>query len=202
MKKIDKLEGFEVEYCDDNKNVIIKKFPHFPQKTSSSKKLYQNIEKINFEEKEIMFPIKLNITERLVDIEYDKIDFFTIEDLFDLIVRDKNRFINTKTFFKVELVYKNKKTSQLSIYYYTIKEEGETIINNIENLLDFVFVEYDIEKFTKKFIKPRKKKYGNSIIDIEYIPLLPLLWLDYDENNDLIYFNHFKLIENDPNYRK
>lgn len=202
MKKIDKLEGFEVEYCDDNKNVIIKKFPHFPQKTSSSKKIYQNIEKINFEEKEIMFPIKLNITERLVDIEYDKIDFFTIEDLFDLIVRDKNRFINTKTFFKVELVYKNKKTSQLSIYYYTIKEEGETIINNIENLLDFVFVEYDIEKFTKKFIKPRKKKYGNSIIDIEYIPLLPLLWLDYDENNDIIYFNHFKLIENDPNYRK
>jgi hypothetical protein len=202
MKKLNKLEGFDVEYCDDKKNVVIKNYPHFPQKTSSSKKLYQNIEKINFEEKEIMFPIKLIITERLVDIENNKIDFFTIEDLFNLIVRDKNRFINTKTFFKVELDYKNENTSQLSIYYYTIQEEGETIIKNIENLLDFVFVEYDMVKFTKKFIEPRKKKYGNSIIDIEYIPLLPLLWLDYDENNNLIYFNHFKLIENDPNYRK
>ena len=143
----------------------------------------------------IQFPIKLDITERIVEIEYDFIDFFSIEELFDIIEKDKNRFINTDTFFKVKLVYENKK-SIISIIYYTISNTGTTEIKNINDLLDFVFIHYDTKKITKKFIKPRMKKYGEFPNDVEHIPILPLLWLDYDENYNLKYFTHFKLIKN------
>lgn len=196
MKEINDLYGFKVIHNKEDENYEILGFPHFPQETKQSKKLYYQLEKENFKKRNIQFPIQLNITERIVEIDYNSIEFFTIRDLFNAIYKDKNRFINTDTFFKVNLVYENKK-SFLSIIYYTISDDGDTTIFNIHNLLDFVFINYDTKKFTKKFIKPRRLKYGENPNDIEHIPLLPLLWLDYDKKNNLKYFTHFKLIEDD-----
>lgn len=194
MKKLFDLYGFKVIQGQDE-SVSILNFPHFPQETKQSRELYFHLEKDNFMKRNIQFPIKLDITEKIVEIEYDFIDFFSIEELFDIIEKDKNRFINTDTFFKVKLVYENKK-SLISIIYYTISNIGTTEIKNINDLLDFVFIHYDTKKFTKKFIKPRMKKYGEFPNDVEHVPLLPLLWLEYDENYNLKYFTHFKLINN------
>lgn len=196
MKERNELYGFKVIHNKEDKNYEILGFPHFPQVTKQSKKLYFQLEKENFKKRNIQFPIQLKITERIVEIDYNSIEFFTIRDLFNVINKDKNRFIHTDTFFKVNLVYENKK-SYLSIIYYTIGDEGDTTILNIHDLLDFVFITYDTKKFTKKFIKPRRLKYGENPNDIEHIPLLPLLWLDYDKKYNLKYFTHFKLIEDD-----
>lgn len=198
MEIRDYLSGFELKYNKELENVEILDFPHFPQETLKSKNLFYQLEKINFTNRKIEFPIRFNIIQRIVDVDYNNIEFFSISDLFNLIEQDKNRFINTDTFFKVSLEYQNK-SSFISIIYYTLSETGETKINNINNLLDFVNIHYDTKKFTKKFINPRKLRGIKTPNDIEHIPLIPLLWLDYDENNNLIYFNHFKLIEDDKN---
>lgn len=198
MKTVEDLYGFRVFHNEKEKIYEILEFPHFPQETKQSQQLYFRIESENFTKRHFQFPIKLNITERIVEIKYENIEFITLRDIYDVIEKDKNRFINTDTFFKVELVYENK-ICILSILYYTICDNGTTTIQNIHDLLDFTFIKYNTKKFTKKFIKPRIKKYGNNPRDIEHIPLLPLLWLDYDENYNLIYFNHFQLIDDDKN---
>lgn len=198
MKRVEDLYGFPVFHNEEEKRYEILEFPHFPQDTKQSKQLYFQIERENFIKRNFEFPIKLNITERIVEIKYENIEFITLQDIYDIIEKDKNRFINTDTFIKVELVYENK-TCILSILYYTICDNGSTTIQNIHDLLDFTFIKYNTKKFTKKFIKPRMKKYGNIPNDIEHIPLLPLMWLDYDENYNLIYFNHFKMIKDDEN---
>lgn len=196
MKRVKDLCGFPVFHNEEEKIYEILDFPHFPQETKQSRQFYYQLEKDNFNKRYFQFPIKFNITERIVEIKYENIEFITLQDIYDIIEKDKNRFINTDTFFKVDLVYENK-ICVLSILYYTICDNGTTTIQNIYDLLDFTFIKYNTKKFTKKFIKPRMKKYGNIPNDIEHIPLLPLLWLDYDENYNLIYFNHFKLIEDD-----
>ncbi len=198
MNKINDLLGFKVVHNKEEKIYKILNFPHFPQETIQSMRVYQEIEKENFMKRDLCFPIKFNITERITEIEYENIELFTLKDLFDVIDRDKNRFINTNTFFKVNLVYENK-LSVLSIIYYTICDEGYTTIQNIDDLLNFVFINYNKKKFKKKFIKNRIKKNEELPNEIEYIPLIPLLWLDYDENNNLTYFNHFQLIGDDRN---
>lgn len=196
MKRVKDLCGFPVFHNEEEKIYEVLGFPHFPQETKQSRQFYYQLEKDNFNKRYFQFPIQFNITERIVEIKYENIEFITLQDIYDIIEKDKNRFINTDTFFKVDLVYENK-ICVLSILYYTICDNGTTTIQNIYDLLDFTFIKYNTKKFTKKFIKPRMKKYGNIPNDIEHIPLLPLLWLDYDENYNLIYFNHFKLIEDD-----
>ena len=196
MKRVKDLCGFPVFHNEEEKIYEVLDFPHFPQETKQSRQFYYQLEKDNFNKRYFQFPIQFNITERIVEIKYENIEFITLQDIYDIIEKDKNRFINTDTFFKVDLVYENK-ICVLSILYYSICDNGTTTIHNIYDLLDFTFIKYNTKKFTKKFIKPRMKKYGNIPNDIEHIPLLPLLWLDYDENYNLIYFNHFKLIEDD-----
>jgi hypothetical protein len=196
MTRVKDLYGFPVFHNEKEKICEILDFPHFPQETKQSRQFYFQLEKDNFNKRDFQFPLQINITERIVEIKYDNIEFITLPEIYDIIEKDKNRFINTNTFFKVDLVYENK-ICVLSILYYTICDNGTTTIQNIYDLLDFTFIKYNTKKFTKKFIKPRMKKNGNIPNDIEHIPLLPLLWLDYDENYNLIYFNHFKLIEDD-----
>jgi hypothetical protein len=196
MKRVKDLCGFPVFHNEEEKIYEILDFPHFPQETKQSRQFFYQMEKDNLNKRYFQFPIQFNITERIVEIKYENIEFITLQDIYDIIEKDKNRFINTDTFFKVDLVYENK-ICVLSILYYTICDNGTTTIQNIYDLLDFTFIKYNTKKFTKKFIKPRMKKYGNIPNDIEHIPLLPILWLDYDENYNLIYFNHFKLIEDD-----
>jgi hypothetical protein len=194
MKKEKDLFGYKVKHLKDEKKYTILDFPNFPQETMNSRIIFSKIERDNFYERDIHFPIHFNITERIIEIEYKNIEFFTIKDLFRVIEKDKDRFINTDTFFKVKLFYENK-CSVLSITYYTITNDGSTTIENINDLLDFIFIYYDKKNFTKKFIKKRIEKNSKIPNDIEYIPLIPLLWLDFDECGNLKYFNHFREIE-------
>jgi hypothetical protein len=83
----------------------------------------------------------------------------------------------------------------LSITYYTLTDNGSKTIENINELLDFIFIHYDTKKFTKKFKQKRIEKKIQIPNDIEYIPLIPLLWLDFDEFGNLKYFEHFQEIE-------
>jgi hypothetical protein len=189
MKNKVKLMGFNFEYLEDEKKYEILDFPDFPQETKQSKVLFNEIEKTKFYNRNILFPIKLDITQRVKELKYKGIENFTFLDLFDLIVEDKDRFLNTDTFFKVQLTYENK-LCVISITYYTICENGTSKIDNIDELLEFIFVYYDRKKFTKKF-KKNTKKIFDIPNEIEYIPVLPLQWLEYDECENLLYFQEF-----------
>ena len=194
MIKIKKY-GFKIKLDKIKEIGIISDLPSFPQETNNSKELFEKLEDINFSYRNVIFPFKVTILNRIKDIELDNVEEFSIRDLYEIIKKDSHRFVNTDTFFKVGFGIRNNRYIELSIHYYTIDKEGETEIQSFENLLEYISVDFDVKKIKKKIINPRKSKYGKPPIDIEHIPLLPLLWLEYDENNELIYFNHFKLIE-------
>ena len=156
MRKIDELFGFKVLHNQEEKNYEIFDVPIFPQETIQSKRLYSEIERYNFLTRDVNFPLKLDITERVVEVEKKVIEFFSMRDLFNVIERDKNRFINTDTFLKVNLVYENKK-SILTIIYYTISSEGTTEISSLDKLQDFIFITFNKKKFTIKRAISQKK---------------------------------------------
>ena len=188
--EIDDLYGFKVKHKKEEMVYEILDIPPFPQQNILSKKLYNEIEKVNFNYRKIEFPINLVINEIVKEIEYDKIKNFTFLDIHKLIQDDKNKFINSNTFVKIQLTYENK-ICKLSFFYYTIKENGNFIFNSIDDLIDFIFITYDKKIFTKKFIKVGKTKFKNIPNYIEFIPNIPLQWLEFDEKNDLIYFDFF-----------
>jgi len=195
MKDTKEFLGFKVEYKDRQNLYELSDFPNFPDDTPQSKKIFNDIEILSFKTRNIEFPIKVNIIQRIKDIRNKDIKCFTLTDLYKIIELDEHLFINTDTFFKIHLEYKDH-VCVFSIIYYTICDEGANIIKSRDELLEVTKVHFNKKKFLKKFVENKKLEKYNCINYLKYIPLIPLSWLEYDNNNDLKYISYFEALEN------
>jgi hypothetical protein len=194
MTKVKDLLGFEVEYSEKHKVYEICDFPNFSDETPQSKRIFEEIEIMNFNSKKVNFPIKVDILQRIKDVSFNDIMCFTFRDLFDIIKKDENLFLNTNTFFKIHLEHENE-ICVFSIMYYTINENGTNTINNTNELLEITKTHFRKKKFIKKFVENKKLKNHNCPNFLEYIPVIPLLWLEYNQNNKLCFMKYFETIE-------
>lgn len=197
MKEINDILGFKVEYLGAENLYELSDFPSFPDETPQSNWVFEILEEDNFKSKKIKLPVKINITERIKTFKYEDVLCFTPRDLFEIIKMDENLFVNTNTFTKVNLEYKNK-LCVFTIKYFTIDENGTYNIKNINDLLEVIKIHFNKKRFTKKFISNKKLKKSSCPNYLQFIPLLPLLWLEYD-NNQLCFFNYFKIVEDNIN---
>lgn len=196
MLEIKDLLGFKVDYIENQKLYELSEFPNFPDDTPQSKKIFDELEIVNFLTKKIELPIRVDITERIKDIKYKDIKCFTFNDLFEIIKKDQNLFVNSNTFFKIKLEYE-KKICVFTITYYTINENGgSNIIWDIDDLLEITNLHFRKKKFIKKFINNKKIIRQECPNYLEYIPLIPILWLEFNEKNELCKNDYFKMIEN------
>ena len=62
-------------------------------------------------------------------------------------------------------------------------------------MLNIIFINYNIKQFTQKRIDLLTNKYNLDIDEIKQIPLLPVQWLDFDENGNILDFPNLKLVE-------
>lgn len=198
MRNLDDILGFKVHYIGAEDLYEIKEFPNFPDDTPQAKYVFDGLEFRNFNYKNIKLPAKVNITQRVKTFKYEDILCFTFRDLFDIIKLDENQFMNTQTFIKTHLEYKNKMCI-LTIKYYTIDENGTHIIRNKKDLLKVAKIRFNKKIYTSKFKTNKKLKKSYCHNYLEYIPIIPLLWLDYDENNQLPFLDYFKIIEDNMN---
>ena len=193
------LKKFDVNFKENQKVYELDNFPNFPDDTKESKKVFNHMEIMNFMSKNIEFPIKVDILERIKDIRYKDITCFTLRDLFDIIKLDSSKFVNTNTFFKIHLEYKNK-ICVFKIIYYTICDDGMNTIKNTNELLETTKTHFRKKKFIKKFVESKKMKNQFCPNYLEYIPLIPLSWLEYDDNNELNYIDYFQMTEDNEDY--
>lgn len=194
MEHLDNFLGFKVHYLATENLYELSEFPNFADETPQAKYVFEELELTNFNTKDIKLPVKVNIIERVKTFKHEDILCFTVRDLFDIIKLDENQFFNTNTFFKIHLEYKDK-LCVFTIKYFTIDEEGTYTIKNKKELLKITKIRFKKKIFTSYFISNKKMKKSNCPNYLEYIPLTPLLWLEYDEDKQLHYFNYFKSIE-------
>lgn len=194
MKIIKDLLNYNIEF---NKNQLvyeINEFPHFPDDSESSLNIFNEIEILNFRLKNIELPISVNVAVRTKEIKLKDLRGYTLWDIFDFIKKDEVLFVDTSTFFKIELNYIKKKCI-IKIIYYTVCEDGERVIQDYDDLLDTIKVRFKKRKFLKKFVENKKIQDPECPNYLEYIPLIPLQWLEYDANSELMYMDYFVLID-------
>ena len=193
MKKKDKLNGYQV--VKDGEIYYIDEFPNFPNQNKKSKEVFQSVERIILNEKFIWYPTKFNITERVVLLTEDTEDYFSISGVKKLIEKDKYLFINTNTFFKIKISFIDNKT-ELKIIYYTIDDE-KGLINcySLDMLLNIIFINYKVKQFTPRRVDFLTNVFKLNMKEIRQIPILPVQWLNFDENGDLLEFKNIKIVE-------
>ena len=195
-KKITKY-GYDVVE-DTEKNIhYIDDYPQFPNKNIRSKYIFQTIEQIVLTEKYIPFPMKFYMTERVVKLCVDTEEYFSFEGIKNLINKDKHLFIGTDTFFKVKFSYEEN-FPILKIIYYTIdNEKGQIDCSSMDMLLHIIFINYNQKQFTKKRVNYLENVVELNMDEIRQIPILPVQWLEYDLDGNLLDFPNFKLCDDE-----
>jgi hypothetical protein len=193
MKKEVNYKGFRLVKNDTE--YYINDFPSFPNQTKKSKETFQSLERIILKEKDISYPLKFNITERVVKLSIDTEEIFSFSGIKKLIDDDKRLFMSNKTFFKLKVSFVSNNL-ELKIIYYTIDNENGLIdCKSLEMMLNIIFINYNIKQFTSNRVEVLTNYYDLNIHEIRQIPLIPLQWLEFDNNGNLLDFPNFKLVD-------
>jgi hypothetical protein len=197
MKKKITKNGFDIIEDTEKNTHYITDFPQFPNKNIRSKDIFQTIEQIVLTEKYISFPMKFNIIERVVKLCIDTQDYFSFEGIKNLINKDKHLFIGTDTFFKVKFSYEEN-FPILKIIYYTIdNEKGQIDCSSMDMLIHIIFINYNQKQFTKRRVNYLQNVVGLNMDEIRQIPILPVQWLEYNLDGNLLDFPNFKLCDDE-----
>jgi hypothetical protein len=114
------------------------------------------------------------------------------EGIKNLINRDKHLFIGTDTFFKVKFSYEEN-FPILKIIYYTIdNEKGQIDCFSMNMLLNIIFINYNQQQFTKRRVNYLQNVVGLNMDEIRQIPILPVQWLNFDKDGNLLDFPNFQ----------
>ena len=193
MKKITKVNGYKL--VDDGTKYYVDNFPSFPNQNENSKRMFQLLEKNILKEKSIKFPIKLNTTERVLKLSKETEECFSLSGIINFINTEKKLFTDSNTFFKLKISYNND-VLELRVFYYTIdNDNGLTNCNSLEDLLNTIFINYDHKQFTKKRVEVLKNYINIDIDLIRQIPLIPVQWLNFDENGSLLDFPNIIILK-------
>lgn len=196
--------GFSIVGEIKNDEYYIDDFPSFPNKNKKSKEVFQSLEKLILLERDILFPFKFNITERVVKLSLDTEEDFSIKGILNLIERDKHLFINTDTFFKIKFSYEDN-YPVLKIIYYTIdNEKGLINCSSLDMLLHIIFINYNTKQFTQKRAGYLENEYMLNMDEIRQIPLIPVQWLNFDSEGNLSEFPNISplLSINNPHHKE
>ena len=190
-----KVNKYGYEFIKNGNEYFITDFPNFPNQNQKSKHLFQSLERIILKERFIFYPTKFNITERVVLLCDETSDLFSFSGIKKLINKDKSLFIDTNTFFKIKISFVDKNT-ELKIIYYTIdNDKGLIDCSSSDMMLNIISINYKVKQFTQKRIDMLTNEYNIDFKEIKQIPLIPVQWLDFDENGNLTDFPNFKLVD-------
>jgi hypothetical protein len=196
MKKQFILNGYKV--VKDENIHYIDDFPEFPNVNKKSKKKFQSIERIILNEKFICFPLKFNLIERVIQLTEDNEEYFSFTGIKNRIEKDKLLFVNTKTFFKIKVSFVDNNT-ELKIIYYTIDENGLNDCSSMEMMLNIIFIKYNVKQFTPKRVEFLMNVVKLDMEEIRQIPLIPVQWLDYGDDGNLLELKNIKIVDNELN---
>ncbi len=195
MEYVREYNGYKIFKVEKENLLYLDKFPEFPNKDNRSKSTFQDVERIILNEKKLEFPIKFNITERVVKLNIDTEEYFSLTGINNLISKDLQLFKNTTTCFKIRIDYEENKPTLKLIYYTIDNENGLNNCLSLERFLNFIFINYDLKLWTKERVDYLENVVQLNFKEIKQIPIFPVQWLDFDEEGNLKEFPNIRCID-------
>ena len=191
MKKVQTILGLKYKRLDDGFYAVEVDYD-FPQQSKSTLLFYNCLEQSNINESEIKFPIRLiKWVDTINPINKETImNYYNIRGIKKIVDENKSKLIGKTTFIKPEVQYPKKaKYPNLHIHFYQVSEDKGTLINNINEMIQFCSINYENTKqFTSKRISDLEK-YVNTL-EIHQMTFLPMEEVKFDNNGQIIDFQH------------
>ena len=191
MKKVQTILGLKYKRLDDGFYAIEVDYD-FPQQSKSTLLFYNCLEQSNINESEIKFPIRLiKWVDTINPINKETImNYYNIKGIKKIVDKNKSKLIGKTTFIKPEVQYPKKaKYPNLHVHFYQVSEDKGTLINNINEMIQFCSINYENTKqFTSKRISDLEI-YVNTL-EIRQMTFLPMEEVKFDNNGQIIDFQH------------
>lgn len=191
MKKSKTIFGLQYNKLIDG-NYAIEVNCDFPQQSRGALKFYNGLEELNIRDSGIQFPLRLihwvdtiNPTNKETIMEY-----YNIRGIKKIVEENKSKLIGKTTFIKPEVQYPKKaKYPNLHVHFYQVSEDKGTLINNINEMINFCSIKYEnVKQFTSKRIS-ELEIYVNTL-EIRQMIFLPIEEVKFDNNGQIIDFQH------------
>jgi hypothetical protein len=191
MKKVKTILGLKYKRLDDGFYAVEVDYD-FPQQSKSTLLFYNCLEQSNINESEIKFPIRLiKWVDTVNPINKETImNYYNIKGIKKIVDENKSKLIGKTTFIKPEVQYPKKaKYPNLHVHFYQVSEDKGTLINNINEMIQFCSIKYENTKqFTSKRISDLEI-YVNTL-EIRQMTFLPMEVVKFDNNGQIIDFQH------------
>ena len=117
-------------------------------------------------------------------------NYYNIRGIKIIVEENKSKLIGKTTFIKPEVSFgKKKKYPNLHVHFYQLSEDKGTLINNINEMINFCSIQYENTKqFTSKRISDLEI-YVNTL-EIRQMTFLPMEEVKFDNNGHIIDFQH------------
>lgn len=196
MKKVKTILGLKYKRLDDGFYAVEVDYD-FPQQSKSTLLFYNCLEQSNINESEIKFPIRLiKWVDTINPINKETImNYYNIKGIKKIVDENKSKLIGKTTFIKPEVQYPKKaKYPNLHVHFYQVSEDKGTLINNINEMIQFCSIKYENTKqFTSKRISDLEI-YVNTL-EIRQMTFLPMEVVKFDNNGQIIDFqNHLRVL--------
>jgi hypothetical protein len=191
MKDSKTIFGLKYNKLDDGFYAVEVNYD-FPQQSEGTLKFYNGLEEHNIKESGIQFPIRLiHWVDTINPVNKETImDYYDIRGIKKIVEENKSKLIGKTTFIKPEVSFeKKKKYPNLHVHFYQISEDRGTLINNVNEMIQFCSIHYENTKqFTSKRISDLEK-YVNTL-EIHQMTFLPMEVVKFDNNGQIIDFQH------------
>jgi hypothetical protein len=191
MKKVKTILGLKYKRLDDGFYAVEVDYD-FPQQSKSTLLFYNCLEQSNINESEIKFPIRLiKWVDTINPINKETImNYYNIKGIKKIVDENKSKLIGKTTFIKPEVQYPKKaKYPNLHVHFYQVSEDKGTLINNINEMIQFCSIKYENTKqFTSKRISDLEI-YVNTL-EIRQMTFLPMEVVMFDNNGQITDFQH------------
>lgn len=191
MKKLKTILGLEYKRLDDGFYQIEVNYD-FPQQSKSTQLFYNCLEEYNIIESGIQFPIRLiHWVDTINPLNKETImNYYNIRGIKKIVEENKSKLIGKTTFIKPEVQYPKKaKYPNLHVHFYQLSEDKGTLINNINEMIQFCSIHYENTKqFTSKRISDLEK-YVNTL-EIHQMTFLPMEEVKFDNKDQIMDFKH------------
>lgn len=195
MEKIN-LYGFNVVKELSGK-YFIEGFCKYPQEKKKCLYLYNKLEEVNVELKGISFPNLIKHWSHIVEPTDDNIPtFYSLIGILKIIQINRWKIQGRETFIKPELkFYDDSEFPFLILNFYQFNEFGDIEVNSVQDVISLSKTTYVKNPFTRNLLSKLKKKNA-KIEQLKHIPIIPLSFIEFDNEGITKVGYIYDIIEN------
>ncbi|GGC78918.1 hypothetical protein GCM10011508_02920 [Flavobacterium lutivivi] len=186
MEKLTDLFDFQVRHIEDGVIEVLD-VANYPQDDKNSFDFFKNLELLNINNGELIFPLHIKHWEVVITPDNDDTikKYYKIDGIKTILDENKSKLINKTTFFKPEITFPpNSIYPNFILHFYQVDKEGGIYVIDDLDMFETCLIHYeDTKQFTEDRIETLNKLV--NVAELQQFPFLPIELIRFTDDREI-----------------